>query len=94
MPKVGAPERNTLERLEAARRAGLMAAEVHADVSEAYRFLLGLRLRLQLAALVDGRPVTNEVALSELTPVERSRLNESFRVIRRWQDMAAYHHRI
>jgi CBS domain-containing protein len=67
---------------------------VQADVSEAYRFLLGLRLRLQLAALVEGRPVTNEVALSTLTPIERSRLNESFRAIRRWQDLAAYHHRV
>jgi CBS domain-containing protein len=92
--EVRSPERNTLSRIEAAARAGVMAPEVHGDVGEAYRFLLGLRLRLQLAMVVDGRPVTNEVPLSELTPVERSRLKESFRVVSRWQDLAAYHHRI
>jgi CBS domain-containing protein len=92
--EVRSPERNTLSRIEAAARVGVMAPEVHGDVGEAYRFLLGLRLRLQLAMVVDGRPVTNEVPLSELTPVERSRLKESFRVVSRWQDLAAYHHRI
>ena len=64
------------------------------NVSEAYRFLVGLRLRLQLRTLVEGRPVVDEVALSALTPVERTRLKESFRAVKAWQEIAAYHHRL
>ena len=80
--------------IDAAERAGLLDAETGGNVSEAYRFLVGLRLRLQLRTLVAGRPVVDEVALSELTPVERTRLKESFRAVKAWQDLAAYHHRL
>jgi CBS domain-containing protein len=92
--EAGAPERNTLERLEAAERAGRMDPELREAVAEAYRFLVGLRLRLQLRRLAEGRPPADEVALSELSPVERSRLKESFRAIRGWQEMAASRWRI
>jgi CBS domain-containing protein len=34
------------------------------------------------------------VALSELTPLERTRLKESFRALKSWQDLAAYHWRV
>jgi CBS domain-containing protein len=88
--EVQSPARNTLERLDAALRVGLMGENVHADVTEAYRFLLGLRLRAQLRMLSAHQPVTNEVAVGELTPLERNRLKESFRAIRRWQEKAAY----
>jgi CBS domain-containing protein len=36
--------------------------------------------------------VDNEVALSDLTAIERSRLKESFRAIKGWQEKAAYHY--
>jgi CBS domain-containing protein len=92
--EVGASPRNTLERLEAAERAGLMEPELRVTVSEAYRFLLGLRLRRQLRAASQGGAASDEAALSEFTPVERSRLKEAFRAIRGWQDMAAYHYHL
>ncbi len=90
----GAPERNTLERLAAAERAGRMDPELRETVAEAHRFLLGLRLRLQLRRLAEGRAPGDEVALSDLSPVERSRLKESFRAIRGWQELAAHHYRV
>jgi CBS domain-containing protein len=88
--EAGAPARNTLERLDAAVRAGIMAETLRSNVAEAYRFLLGLRLRLHLRLLADGAPTTDKVALSQLTGIERSRLKDSFRAIKGWQDMAAY----
>ncbi|HET8540833.1 MAG TPA: DUF294 nucleotidyltransferase-like domain-containing protein [Anaeromyxobacter sp.] len=92
--ELGAAERNTLERLLAAERAGRMDPELRETVAEAYRFLLGLRLRLQLRHLAEGRPPGDEVALSELSPLERSRLKESFRAIRGWQELAAHKYRV
>jgi CBS domain-containing protein len=90
--EVGSTARATLERLDAARTAGLMGEETHAEVTEAFRFLLGLRLRLQLRRVAEAAPVTNEVTVASLTPLERNRLKESFGAIGRWQDKASFHY--
>ena len=90
--EIGSRERNTHTRLEAAVKAGLMSQEVFNVVSEAYRFLLGLRLRLQLKLAAEGKPAINKLAFSDLSAVERSRLKDAFRAIKSWQDMAAYHY--
>jgi CBS domain-containing protein len=85
--------RNTLDRLESAVRAGHLAEESRVMVAEAYRFLLGLRLRLQLRAVSQGDAPSNKVALSDLSALERTRLKEAFRAIRSWQDSAEYHYK-
>jgi CBS domain-containing protein len=90
--EVGAAARNTLERLDAARAGGLMGENVHAEVTEAYRFLRGLLLRGQLRAISEHRPVGSELAFADLSPLERSRLKGSFRAIKAWQEKAAYHY--
>lgn len=90
--EAGARARNTLARLKAATRAGNMAEENLSLVSDAYRFLLGLRLRLQLRAIARGEVPSNKVALSELSALERARTKEAFRAIRGWQESAAYHY--
>lgn len=89
--EAGARARNTFERLDTATRAGLMEEDNRAVISEAYRFLLGLRLRLQLRLLSEGKPATSKVALSELSVIERGRLKDSLHAINRWQETAAYH---
>ncbi len=91
--EAGTRSRATLERLDAARRAGLLDEEVAELVADAYRFLLALRLRLQLRALADGRPASNKVVLPDLDPVERSRLKDAFRAIKRFQESAVLHYR-
>jgi CBS domain-containing protein len=90
--EVGGAPRTTLARLEAARERGLVSEGVLRAIAEAYRFLLGLRLRLQLRSLSEGKEPGNEVALADLTGLERSRLKESFRAIKRWQEKASYHY--
>jgi CBS domain-containing protein len=91
--EAGAPERNTLARLEAAVRGGLIGDDVRTTLREAYRFLLALRLREQIRMLAAGKPPTNKVSLAALSSIERSRIKESFRAIRGWQEKAAYHYR-
>jgi CBS domain-containing protein len=91
--EAGSVARNTVERIEAAARAGLLDAETAEIVSEAYGFLIGLRLRIQLRLLSEEEPPTNQIALSELTGIERSRLKEAFRAIRGFQDRAEFHYR-
>ena len=91
--EVGARARGTLDRLDAAATAGLLSQEAHEGVGHAYRFLLGLRLRHQLRQLSEGQAPTSVVRLGDLSAIERSRLKESFRAIKRWQERAAFHYR-
>jgi CBS domain-containing protein len=91
---VGSHARNTLERLSAATRAGLMGADSSGTVMEAYRFLLGLRLRSQLKMISEGKAPTNVVALSQLSAIERSRLKDSLQAIGSWQGKAAYRYQV
>jgi CBS domain-containing protein len=91
--EVGTPARATLDRLGAARDAGLLSPEAYESVAQAYRFLVGLRLRHELRDLAEGRPPSTRVDPSELTAIERTRLKDAFRAVRRWQDRAAYHYR-
>jgi CBS domain-containing protein len=87
--EAGSQARTTIGRLEAARRAGLLDEDTLVTMSEAYRFLLGLRLRLQLHMTAAGKPISNKVSLAALNAIERSRVKDSFRAIRDWQDQAA-----
>jgi CBS domain-containing protein len=91
---VGSPARSTLERLRAATRAGLMGPEASAAVIDSYRYLLGLRLRMQLKAISEGKVPTNVISLSQVSGVERSRLKDSLRAIGSWQDKAAYRYQV
>jgi len=91
--EVGTTARNTLERLDKAVEAGLMGADARATLREAYQFLLGLRLREQVRMIAGGNPPVNTISLSALSSIERSRLKDSLRHIREWQDKAAYYYR-
>jgi CBS domain-containing protein len=91
--EVGARTRNTLERLQATVDEGLLGPDEYATLSEAYRFLLRVRLREQLRMLSGGNPANNVIALSDLSSIERSRLKDTFRAIEVWQERAAYHYR-
>lgn len=89
--EVGGAPRSTLARLEAAVRAGNLAEDVFAEVAEAYRFLVGLRLRLQLRSVAAGQPARSAVAPGELGSIERTRLKDALRAVRTLQDTGALH---
>jgi CBS domain-containing protein len=84
---------NTLERLRSAVDGGLIAKDTCETLSEAYRFLLRVRLRTQIRAISEGKPPSNMVSLSDLSSMERSRLRDAFRAIEDWQERASYHFR-
>jgi CBS domain-containing protein len=84
---------NTLDRLRAATESGLISKDTCDTLSEAYRFLLRVRLRAQLQMISEGRPPSNMISLSDLSTIERSRLRDAFRAIEVWHGRAAYHFR-
>jgi CBS domain-containing protein len=92
--EIACPARSTLERIEAAREAGLIGEQAAATISNAYRFLLELRLRWHLRLLASGAPLSDELSLSALTAIERNRLKDGLRAILAWQEKAAYRYQI
>ncbi|HET8539079.1 MAG TPA: DUF294 nucleotidyltransferase-like domain-containing protein [Anaeromyxobacter sp.] len=84
---------NTLDRLRAAMDAGLIAKDTCDTLSEAYRFLLRVRLREQLKMISEGKAPSNMMSLSDLSSIERSRLRDAFRAVEVWHAHAAYHFR-
>ncbi len=89
--ELGGAPRGTLARLEAAVRAGHLAEGAYAEAAEAYRFLVGLRLRVQLRRLAAGGPAASAVAPGDLGALERTRLKDALRAVRALQDAGALH---
>ncbi len=84
--ELGLDETNTIERLEAATRAGGYLSPGEADdVRQAYETIFHVRLRHQLARIAAGQPPDNLVDPHALGESEQRRLKESFRAIRRLQ---------
>jgi CBS domain-containing protein len=42
--------------------------------------------------LSEHRPLGSEITVADLSALERNRLKDSLRAVRRWQDKAAFHY--
>ena len=85
----GSPAKDTLGRLEAAVAGGTLRPESGADLAEAFRFLVDLRLRHQVAQVRAGVTPDDFVDPTTLGTIERSGLRETFRAIRGEQQLLA-----
>jgi len=85
----GSEARPTLARLEAAADAGTLGRDTAATLAEAFRFLLRLRLRHQLAELRRGGEPHPGSRLEALSPLERQMLKETLLAIRDVQEATA-----
>jgi CBS domain-containing protein len=92
--EAGTRARATVDRLAAAVRAGHLDEEQFQGVVEAFRFVLGLRLRLQLASLRSGAPPVTKIALSELSAIERTRLKDALRTVESWHEASRHHFQV
>jgi CBS domain-containing protein len=84
--EAGVEARPTLARLAAAAQAGALSKEGAETLSEAFRFLLRLRLHDQLRAMRAGQPPGHKARLEEISPLERRHLKETFLAIREIQE--------
>jgi CBS domain-containing protein len=85
-------ELGTVERLQGAREAGQLSADLAGELAAGYDLALTLRLRAQLEALRSAGPLSNRLAPSVLAPHERSGLRDALVAIRTAQSAldAAY----
>lgn len=85
----GATARPTLERLEVAAEADTLSRAGAEILGESFRLLTRLRLQEQIRSLRRGEQPSNRVRLDALSPLERRRLSEALRAVRKQQDAAA-----
>jgi CBS domain-containing protein len=86
--------RNTLDRLAAAAAAGTLSTAGAATLSEAFRFLMRIRLRSQLRALKRGQRPDSRASLDDMSPLERQQLKDVFLAVRELQHATAVRHAI
>jgi CBS domain-containing protein len=88
--ELGIPARGTVERLAAAsKERSVLSGEGADTLTEAFRFLLHLRLRDQLRARREGKAIDNSVTLDALASIERRHLKDAFVAIAEIQDSMA-----
>jgi CBS domain-containing protein len=85
----GTAVKDTLGRLRAAVEAGTLSERSGEDLAEAFRFLIDLRLRHQVAQVRRGEPAEDFVDPKQLGAIERAGLREAFRSIRAEQHVLA-----
>ncbi|MGV8967245.1 MAG: putative nucleotidyltransferase substrate binding domain-containing protein [Cellulomonas sp.] len=83
----GSSARSTVDRLGA--KEGALSPLDAADLTDAYRFLTGLRLHRQVARAAAGEPLDNHLRPEDLTGAERKRLRTALHVVRDVQEVTA-----
>jgi CBS domain-containing protein len=86
--KYGLTETNTLERLRTLAGLNLLPRGLATEVSEAYEFIMQLRLVHQLHMLEQDLMPDNYINPADLSDLEKQTLKDAFRVISRLQNHA------
>jgi len=83
---LGIKTQNTHDRLAEISRVGIIDSNFHADLREAYEFLIYLQISRHLDALARGQAPDNFLDPASLNGLQRKMLKESFAVVRRLQE--------
>ena len=83
---LGIKSQNTLDRLAEINRIGIIDDTFHADLREAYEFLIYLQISRHLDALAQGEKPDNFIDPASLNGLQRKMLKESFAVVRGLQE--------
>lgn len=84
----------TAERVRALVDARQIDADLARDLVEALHFLMGLKLRNNLAQRQLGQPVDNLVRMSAMSTLERDRLKESLAIVKRFRQHLQQHFKL
>jgi len=87
---LGIKTQNTLDRLAEINRIGIIDNNFHADLREAYEFLIYLQISRHLDALAQGQAPDNFLDPASLNGLQRKMLKESFAVVRSLQEIIEF----
>jgi CBS domain-containing protein len=81
----GVAETSTVGRLEALRDTGKVPEDLAEELTQAFEFILSLRIRSQWTQIQGGETPHNFVSPGQLSALERSLLKEAFKAVSRAQ---------
>lgn len=84
--EAGIRVQNTFERIKELQLRNVFNAEYAKDLTEAYRFLLGLRFKFQARKIKENKDPDNYINPAQLSRAERGILRDIFRFIKGFQD--------
>ncbi len=84
--KYNIPATNTLDRLARLHENQYLSTELYTETTEAYEFLMHLRLVHQLNMIEEGKEPDNYIDPRDLSDLERKTTKEAFAVISRLQE--------
>ena len=87
---LGIKAQNTFDRLSGINRTGVIDDTFHADLKEAYEFIVYLQISRHLDALTKGEEPDNFLDPASLNSLQRKMLKESFAIVRRLQEIIEY----
>ena len=87
---LGIKTQNTFDRLAEINQRGVIDSEFHADLREAYEFMVYLQISRHLNALAKGEEPDNFIDPGSLNSLQRKMLKESFAVVSRLQEIIEF----
>ncbi|HRO16100.1 MAG TPA: DUF294 nucleotidyltransferase-like domain-containing protein [Paracoccus sp. (in: a-proteobacteria)] len=87
-------ELGTASRLAVLAQSGRIDTALARDLSDALRFLIGLKLDSNLRQIGGGRTPDNLIRLDELGTLDRQALKDSLAIVRRFKDWLTLHYRL
>lgn len=84
----------TTERLRVLVERKRIDADLARDLTETLHFMMGLKLKNNLAQRQAGRPVDNLVRMSSLSTLERDRLQDALGIIKRFRQHLQQHFKL
>ena len=90
---LGIKTQNTLERLDEINQRGVIDTGFHADLCEAYTFIVYLQISRHLDALAIGEETDNFLDPASLNSLQRKMLKESFSVVTRLQETIEFRYK-
>ena len=85
---------STTERLRVLVERHRIDADLARDLTETLHFMMGLKLKNNLAQRQAGRPVDNLVRMSSLSTLERDRLQDALGIIKRFRQHLQQHFKL
>lgn len=85
---------NTIERIQILQEIGRFDQEFAEELTEAFAFMLSLRLEAELQQMQRNEPPNNYIQPHQLSKPERDLLRDSLKMVNRFKDFITYHFRL
>ncbi|WP_139826331.1 putative nucleotidyltransferase substrate binding domain-containing protein [Derxia lacustris] len=87
-------ETGTVDRIEALVAAGKLDAELGTDLVDSLHFFMGLKLKMGLAALEQGRASAGGIVVDKLSSLDRDLLKDTLGVVKRFRALLSHRFRL